>query len=110
MNKKVGDLIFFEINGSFYIDRIKELVEIDGKILITPSDWDCLTLMEEDLLDENDIRVKEYNALHKDAFIKLSDARSWLQYHLIDYYESDEWSNFDDEQAVKDFCIAMLNS
>jgi hypothetical protein len=109
MNKEVGDLIFFEINGTFYIDRIKELVEIDGKILVTPSDCDWLALREEDLLDENDIRVKEYNALHKDAFIKLSDARRWLQYHLIDYYESDSWSSFDDEQAVKDFCIAMLN-
>ncbi len=108
MNKKVGDLIFFDFHGSFQIDRIKELVEIDGETLINPSYWDNIVLTEKDLLDDNDIRVKEYNALHNDAVIKLSDARRWLQHHLIDYYESDEWSNFDDEQAVKDFCMAML--
>lgn len=109
MDRKVGDLIFFDFHGSFQIDRIKELVEIDGETLINPSYWDNLVLTEKDLLDDNDIRVKEYNALHKDAVIKLSDARRWLQYHLRDYYESDSWSSFDDEQAVKDFSIAMLH-
>lgn len=109
MDRKVGDLIFFEFHGSFEVDRIKELVEIDGETLINPSYWDNLVLTEKDLLDDNDIRVKEYKALHNDAVIKLSDARRWLQHHLIDYYESDEWSDFNDEQAVKDFCIAMLN-
>ena len=109
MERKVGDLIFFDFHGSFQIDKIKELVEIDGETLINPLYWDNLVLTEKDLLDDNDIRVKEYNALHNDAVIKLSDARRWLQYHLTDYYESDEWSDFNDEQAVKDFCIAMLN-
>ena len=109
MDRKVGDLIFFDFHSSFQIDRIKELVEIDGETLINPSYWDNIVLTEKDLLDDNDIRVKEFNALHKDAVIKLSDARRWLQCHLTDYYESDEWSDFNDEQAVKDFCIAMLN-
>jgi len=109
MERKVGDLIFFDFHGSFEVDKIKELVEIDGETLINPSYWDNLVLTEKDLLDDNDIRVKEYNALHKDAVIKLSDARRWLQSYLRNYYESDSWSSFDDEQAVKDFCIAMLN-
>ena len=34
MNRKVGDLIFFDFHGYFQIDRIKELVEIDGETLI----------------------------------------------------------------------------
>ena len=40
--------------------------------------------------------------------INLVDARNWLEYHLMFYYESDVWSNFNKEQAVLDFCKAMV--
>ena len=110
-NIKVGDTIFFERGGSLIIDIVKEIAEIDGKLLITTveeDDWYAPVLTEDDLLDENDERVKRYKALREDKMIKLSDARSWLQYHLRNYYEADEWSEFNDEQAIKDFCIAMF--
>ena len=40
--------------------------------------------------------------------INLVDARNWLEYHLISYYEPDVWSSFNKEQAVLDFCKAMV--
>ena len=73
MDRKVGDLIFFDFHGSFQIDRIKELVEIDGETLINPSYWDNIVLTEKDLLDDNDIRVKEYTEEVNRLFNKYLD-------------------------------------
>ena len=105
---KKGDLIFFEYDGDLRIDRINEIIEVDGNLLITPDQWDWVTLTEDDLLDDTDIRVQEYYALNNDKVIKLSDARNWLEYHSRAYYEASEWSKFDDEQLLKDFCMAMF--
>ena len=105
---KAGDLIFFDYKGDFCVDKIKEIIEVDGQNLITPFYWDLITITNNELLDETDRRVKEYNSLRKDKTINLSDARNWLNNHAYQYYEPDEWSSFDSEQLVKDFCIAML--
>lgn len=32
----------------------------------------------------------------------------WLQSHATDYYESDGWSSFKDEDMIRDLCKAML--
>ena len=108
MKIKVGEKIYFEIDGRLEIDKIKEFVTVDGEFLITPSYYSWLTLSKNDLLDESDERVKEDKALHSEKMIKLSEAREWIKHHIRDYYEADEWSNFDDEQAIKDFCKAMV--
>ena len=105
---KVGDKIYFVYNGEFIIDRIQEIVEVEGKLLITPSYYDWLTLTEDDLLDESDERVKGDIAFNTEKMINLVDARNWLEYHLMSYYESDYWSSFNKEQAVLDFCKAMV--
>ncbi len=108
---KQGDKIyFFDSPGVIHEDYIKEIVEVDGEILITPSDWDWLTLTENELLDETNEYVRKDKALHTEKTINLSDAKRWLEYHLRDYYESDAWSFFDDEKAVRDFCDAMVNN
>ena len=105
---KVGDKIYFVYNGEFIIDRIQEIVEVDGKLLITPEYYDWVTLTENDLLDDSDERVKGDISVNTEKMIKLSDARNWLKYHLSSYYESDCWSSFNEEQAVIDFCTAMV--
>ena len=105
---KVGDKIYFVYNGEFTIDRIQEIVEVDGKLLITPEYYDWLTLTENDLLDDSDERVKGDISVNTEKIIKLSDARNWLKYHLSSYYKSDCWSSFNKEQAVIDFCTAMV--
>ena len=105
---KVGDKIYFEYNKEFIIDRIQEIIEVDGKMLITSKYYDWLTLTEDDLLGESDERVKDDIAFNTEKMINLSDARSWLNYHLDFYYESDGWSYFNKERAVSDFCKAMV--
>ena len=105
---KVGDKIYFVYNGEFIIDRIQEVVDVEGKLLITPSYYDWLTLTEDDLLDESDERVKGAIAFNSEKMINLVDARNWLEYHLNFYYEPDVWSSFNKEQAVIDFCKAMV--
>lgn len=105
---KVGDKIFFIYDGKFQVDSVKEVILVDGKQLITPKYWDWIAISEEELLDETDDRVKDILCLSKDKYIKLSEARSWLQSHLLDYYESDEWSSFNNEEAIRDFCKAMI--
>jgi len=108
MNK--GDKIYFrDPEGNIHDDYIKEIVEIDGQILITPADWDWMTITEDVLLDDSIEYVRKDKALHAEKTINLSDARRWLKYHLRDYYEADCWSSFDDERAVSDFCDAMVN-
>ena len=105
---KIGDRIFYEKNGEFYIDRIADIEIIDGKSLyeLVNYDWWCVT--EDELLDKSDERVRDYMCLIEDRMIKLSDVRRWLRYHARDYYESDSWSLFKDEDMVKNLCKAML--
>ena len=109
MNK--GDKIYFcDSDGNIQYDYIKEIVEIDGQILITPEFLDYITLTGDELLDDSVEYVRKDKALHAEKTINLSDAKRWLEYHLRDYYESDAWSFFDDEKAVRDFCDAMVNN
>lgn len=106
---KKGDIIFFESISEFRVDSVKEIVEIDGSFLIVPQEFDWLTLEEKELLDESDPRVKRWKAIHLSGgtSISLKKAKDWLEYHLRDYYEPDEWSRFDEIAAVEDFCVAM---
>ena len=105
---KNGDRIYFlDKDGEFRKDVVKEVVEVDGELLITPEYFDWIALSEDDLLDISDERVFRNEALLSDKMIKLSDAREWLKSHLLDYHDW-SWSSFDDEKAVADFCVAML--
>ena len=107
---KQGDKIYFyDSNKIIHEDYVKEIVEIDGQILITPEDWDWMSITEDVLLDDSIEYVRKDKALHAEKTINLSDARRWLEYHLRDYYESDSWSFYDDKKAVRDFCDAMVN-
>ena len=104
---KIGDRIFYQKNGEFYIDRIADIETIDGNsIYELVNDWWCVT--EDELLDESDERVLDYMCLRKDAMIKLSDVRRWLEYYARTYYKSDSWSLFKSEEMIKDLCKAML--
>lgn len=105
---KIGDRIFYQKDGIFYVDRIADILYTKEGTLYEPveNDWSCIT--EDELLDESDERVKDYLCMSKDAMIKLSDVRDWLRYHARNYYESDEWSDFKDEKMIKDLCKAML--
>lgn len=47
-------------------------------------------------------------ALVKDDMVKLSDVRDWLKCYARDYYESDSWSSFNDDDMIRDLCKAML--
>ena len=106
---KQGDTIYFRYDGGrLEKDVIKEIVEIDNDILITPTYNDYLTLTSKDLIGEEDEDVKADIALHTDKTIDLKKARNWLKFYARNYYEADEWSNFDDEELVKDFCKAMV--
>ena len=111
MSKKVlevKDRIFYEKDGKFYQDAVAEVLTTDEGVLYALEDyyWWCVT--EDELLDESDKRVQDCLCLQKDAFVKLSEIRSWLQYHARDYYEADEWSEFKDEDMIKDLCKEIL--
>lgn len=107
---KKGDKIYFlDYNKEIHEDYIKEIIEVDGKLLITPEDWDWKAVSEDELLNVSNEYVRKDMALHAEKTINLSDARSWLECHLRDYYEADEWSSFNFEEAVRDFCDAMVN-
>ena len=105
---KVGDRIFYQKDGDFYVDKIANIEIIDGKSIYEPDyrNWWCVT--EDELLDESDEEVRNYMALVKDDMVKLSDVRDWLKSYAWDYYESDTWSSFHDEEMIRDLCKAML--
>ena len=105
---KEGDKIFFEIDGRFEKDVAKEVVEVDGHIIITPKYYDWLVLTEKDLLDDTDKRVQEEKALKTEKLVSLDKVRSWLDYNAYNYYEADEWSSFDKEKMIRDLCMAMV--
>ena len=105
---KIGDRIFYQKNGYFYIDTVSEVLSTDEGILYQPKDYNFWCVTEDEILDETDERVRDYMCLEKDAMVKLSDVRSWLRYHARNYYEADEWSNFKDEDMIKDLCKSML--
>lgn len=105
---QIGDRIYYQKNNDFYVDRVAEVVIVDGSPLYSLMDYDWWCVTEDELLDESDDRVRDYVCLEKDGMVKLSDVRSWLNYHARNYYESDSWSYFDDEQMIKDLCKDML--
>lgn len=106
---KKGDIIFFESSDDFVVDSVKEIVEIHGSFLIVPQEHNWLTLEDKELLDDSDSRVKRWKVVHlcSNKSINLEKAKNWLKYNLRDYYEPDEWSSFDFDRAVEDFCVAM---
>lgn len=109
MSLKKGDRIFFHKNGEFFIDKVRDMVTIDGKTVyeLKDNDWWCVT--EDEIVDEsNDERVRDIICTEKDAMVKLSDVRSWLNYNAYNYYEADCWSFFDYERMIKDLCKYML--
>ena len=108
MKLEKGDRIFYQKDGEFYVDRVADALSTDKGVLyeLVDFDWWCVT--ENELLDESDERVRDYMCTLKDATIKLSDVRDWLRYHARDYYESDSWSLFKDEEMIKDLCKSML--
>ena len=108
MNLKVGDRIFYQKNGEFYVDKIADILSTKEGILYELVDYDWWCVTEDELLDESDERVRDYMCMSKDGMVKLSDVRSWLSYNARSYYESDSWSSFKDEDMVKDLCKAML--
>ena len=105
---KIGDRIFYQKNGEFYIDRIADIETINGNSIyeLVENYWWCVT--EDELLDESDERVRDYMCLRKDGIIKLSDVRRWLESYARTYYESDSWSLFKSDEMIKDLCKAML--
>jgi len=105
---KIGDRIFYEKNGEFYIDRIADIEVINGKSLYELVDYDWWCVTEDELLDESDERVRDYVCMLKDGMVKLSAVRNWLLYNARKYYEPDSWSLFKDEDMIKDLCKAML--
>lgn len=105
---KIGDRIFYQKNGEFYVDRIADIEIIDGNSIYELVDYDWWCVTEDELLDELDERVRDYMCMSKDAMIRLSDVRDWLRYHALDYYESDCWSSFKSDEMIKDLCKTML--
>ena len=107
-NMKIGDIICYQKNGEFYVDRIADIEIIDGKPIYELADYNWWCVTEDELLDESDERVRDYMCLKKDKMIKLSDAREWLESYARTYYESDSWSLFKSDEMIKDLCKAML--
>ena len=105
---KIGDKIFYQKNGEFYIDRVADIVKTDEGTLYELVDYDWWCVTEDEILDESDERVRDYVCLEKDGIVKLSRVRNWLNYHARDYYEADSWSLFKSEDMIKDLCKAML--
>lgn len=112
---KVGDVIYYIMCDEFTVDTIKEIVEVDGEVLITPETYPEYTLTKDLLLDETNDMVKGHIASNSDCLIKLSDARKWLLSHLTDYLQNDGWGDYygefwtslDEEKLVYDFCKEM---
>jgi len=104
----VGDRIYYQKNNDFFVDRVTEVVIIDGSPLYSLMDYDWWCVTEDELLDESDDRVRDYVCLEKDALVKLSEVRSWLHNYARNYYESDVWSSFNDKDMIKDLCKSML--
>ena len=105
---KVGDRIFYQKDGKFYVDKIANIEIIDGKSIYEPVEYNWWCVTEDELLDESDEEVRNYMALIKDDMVKLSDVRDWLKSYAWDYYESDTWSSFHDDEMIRDLCKAML--
>jgi hypothetical protein len=71
----IGDKIFYQKNNIFYVDRITEVVVVDGSPLYSLMDYDWWCVTEDELLDESDERVQDYLCMEKDKYVKLSDVR-----------------------------------
>ena len=108
MKLEVGDRIFYQKNGEFYVDKISDILSTKEGTLYELVDYDWWCVTEDELLDESDERVRDYMCLRKDRMVKLSDVRRWLESYAITYYESDSWSLFKSDEMIKDLCKAML--
>ena len=111
MNKKtlkVGDKIFYEKDGEFYQDIVTEVLTTDEGSLYSLKDYDWWVVTDNEILDESDKRVQRVLCKSKDKMVSLSEVRSWLRSHARNYYESDSWSSFKDEDMIDDLCITML--
>ena len=105
---KIGDTIFFEKYGAVYHATVTEVQTIDGITLYACTDNVWSIVDESEVLDDTDKRVRKVLAQTKDKIISLSKVRSWLTYNARNYYESDEWSEFKDEDMINDLCYDML--
>lgn len=105
---KVGDIIFYQKDGTFYIDRIADIVTSDEGTLYELADYNWWCVTEDEVLDESDERVRNYMCMTKDTMVRLSDVRNWLNSHSWNYYESDGWSEFKPKDMIKDLCKVML--
>lgn len=79
MKLEVGDRIFYQKNGEFYVDRIADILYTKEGTLYELVDYDWWCVTEDELLDESDERVRDYICLEKDAMVKLSDVRHLLE-------------------------------
>jgi len=105
---KIGDKIFFEKYGDVYQATVTEVQNIDGVTLYACTDNIWSIVDESEVLDDIDKRVRKILAQTKDKMISLSEVRSWLKSYARSYYESDEWSEFKDEDMIADLCYDML--
>jgi len=108
MKLEKGNRIFYQKDGEFYVDRVADVLSTDEGTLYELVDYNWWCVTEDEILDESDERVRDYVCMSKDAMVKLSDVRDWLRYHARNYYESDCWSLFKDEEMIKDLCKSML--
>ena len=104
----IGDLIFWERDGDFYFDVIKESLITEEGCLYVPKEHDYWVVQDSELITEKDERVRRILSVRKDKQISLKEAREWLQDHARRYYEPDSWSSFHDEKLIIDFCCAMF--
>ena len=104
----IGDRIFFEKGGMFYIDRVADVLTTEEGTLYELVDNNWWVISDDYVLDESDERVRNVLCMSKNTMVKLSDVRHWLSYHARDYYEADAWSEFKSDEMIKDLCKAML--
>lgn len=108
MKLKIGDIIFYEKHGIFYVDKIAYILSTDEGNLYELVDYNFWCVTENEIIDESDKRVRDYMCMEKDTMVHLSDVRNWLSHNARNYYESDSWSLFKDEDMIKDLCKSML--
>lgn len=108
MRLKIGDDIFYEKDGIFYVDRVSDVLSTSEGVLYQPVENDFWCVTEDEILDDSDKRVQDYKCMIEDTTVKLSDVRNWLRYNACRYYEPGSWSSFKDEDMIKDLCKSML--
>lgn len=105
---EIGDRIFYQKNGEFYIDRVADIITTDEGTLYELEDYNWWCVAEDEVLNNSDERVRDYLCLREDKMVKLSEVRSWLDSYARNYYESDSWSEFKSDDMIKDLCKTLL--